>query len=370
MSHSKEREEKICLNCGAQLTGRYCHICGQENIEPKESLWHLVSHFFEDITHFDGKFFSTVKYLLFKPGFLSREYLQGRRASYLHPIRMYVFTSAFFFLIFFSFYKTNEIAVTVNDSRAEILKSLQKNKANLTASLTALEGNAKIAVEKKIRDVEDDIQLLQIDSTAKNRLKSLDYSFNIISFKDEDSRKKYQTVKEYDSLQKALPESRRDGFIMRRLERQNLHLKEKYKNDGKAILDAVGENFLHHFPQMLFVSLPLFALLLKLLYVRRKNIFYVNHAIYSIHLYCACFIIILGGLWMTSIFGWFNLPMPRWLNVVLVLLTFFYLYKSQRNFYGQRRAKTILKFLLLLLLSLIVMVVLFFCFLIFSTFTI
>ena len=102
VSHLKERTEKICLNCKAELIGRYCHVCGQENLEPKETVWHLVQHFFNDITHFDGKFFSTVKYLLRKPGFLSREYMAGRRASYLNPVRMYVFTSAIFFLILFS----------------------------------------------------------------------------------------------------------------------------------------------------------------------------------------------------------------------------------------------------------------------------
>ena len=108
MSHLKERREKNCLNCNAQLQGKYCHICGQENIEPKETVWHLVSHFFQDITHFDGKFFSTLKLLIFRPGFLSKEYVAGRRASYLNPIRMYVFTSDFFFLIFFTIYNPEE----------------------------------------------------------------------------------------------------------------------------------------------------------------------------------------------------------------------------------------------------------------------
>ncbi len=72
MSHSKERHEKICLNCNAELTGRYCHVCEQENIEPKETVWGLVSHFFYDITHFDGKFFSTARYLITKPGFFTQ----------------------------------------------------------------------------------------------------------------------------------------------------------------------------------------------------------------------------------------------------------------------------------------------------------
>src|SRR4029079_8070293 len=93
------------------IHGRYCHVCGQQNLEPKESVWHLVSHFFNDITHFDGKFFTTLKYLLLKPGFLSREYIKGRRSSYLDPVRMYVFTSAIFFLLFFAFFYSEKASV-------------------------------------------------------------------------------------------------------------------------------------------------------------------------------------------------------------------------------------------------------------------
>ncbi|MCW3112565.1 MAG: hypothetical protein JWR18_961 [Segetibacter sp.] len=69
MSHFKERKEKNCLNCNAQVQGRYCQVCGQENVEPKETFGHLVTHLIYDITHLDGKFFSSLKYLLFKPGF-------------------------------------------------------------------------------------------------------------------------------------------------------------------------------------------------------------------------------------------------------------------------------------------------------------
>src|SRR5437868_15419462 len=113
MSHFHERKEKICLNCGTVIIGRYCHKCGQENIEPREGVWHLVSHFFSDITHFDGKFFTSLKDLVSRPGFLSKEYMRGKRARYLNPIRMYLFTSFIFFLVFFSLYnidQTNAIA--------------------------------------------------------------------------------------------------------------------------------------------------------------------------------------------------------------------------------------------------------------------
>src|SRR3990170_1171261 len=115
MSHRPERKEKNCLNCGTTVHGKYCHICGQENVEPKETFWGMTTHFFNDITHFDGKFFTTLKDLLIRPGFLSAEYIKGRRMSYLNPVRMYVFTSAIFFLIFFSVSDPKEAFKQVDD---------------------------------------------------------------------------------------------------------------------------------------------------------------------------------------------------------------------------------------------------------------
>jgi len=173
---------------------------------------------------------------------------------------------------------------------------------------------------------------------------------------------------EYDSIQASLQESNRDGFLKRAIKRQDIHLNEKYKGDGSAILKAVTNKFIHFFPQMLFISLPLFGLLLLLLYVKHKQFFYVNHVIYSIHLYCALFIIILIGLWLNSILTAITHSEHDWIGSSFTLAGFFYIYKSMRNFYGQRRAITILKYILLLLLSLFVMVLLFAIFFLFSAF--
>ncbi|MBP6432264.1 MAG: DUF3667 domain-containing protein, partial [Ferruginibacter sp.] len=87
MGHHQQRKENNCLNCNAVVTDRFCSICGQENIVVKESFWGIISHFFKDITHYDGKFLSTLKYLLFRPGFLPAEFLRGRRVAYLNPTR-------------------------------------------------------------------------------------------------------------------------------------------------------------------------------------------------------------------------------------------------------------------------------------------
>ncbi len=102
MSSLKLRKEKNCLNCGHTVEESYCTHCGQENIELKENAWHMIVHAVADYFHFEHKFFGTLKPLLFKPGKLTAEYVAGKRASFLHPIKLYIFISIVFFIVVFS----------------------------------------------------------------------------------------------------------------------------------------------------------------------------------------------------------------------------------------------------------------------------
>lgn len=374
MSHQKERQEKNCLNCNAEVLGRFCQVCGQENIETKESFWSLATHFVYDITHFDGKFFSTLKYLLFRPGFLSQEYLRGRRIAYLHPIRMYVFTSAIFFLILFSFYqKASESIVRINDKEkttAGVIKELEDKRTALVSSLPLLPdsirlGAPRIKINQQINQIDKDIQTIKKDSTQRDKVISLQDDNNSFEFGEDDYKGAYN-AKAYDSIQNSLPPSKRKNFIVASLQRQNLILKEKY---GDEMNNVVLEKFRHMFPQMLFVSLPFFALFLTLLYIRKKELFFVNHAVFTIHLYCATFILILGSLWVGSILEWAHLK-SNISNVIFSILTMFYWYKAFRNFYTQSRKKTVLKYGLLFFLTIFLILLLFLTFLAFSYFTI
>ena len=376
--------------------GRYCQNCGQENTEPKETVWGLVSHFFNDITHFDGKFFNTVKYLITKPGFLSTAYLQGRRASYLHPIRMYVFTSAFFFIIFFSLFNP-ETLIKGNKSREEELKELKQASADLqekmagtkdtvlTAamqrSLSHIDGHATI-LERQIAESKngDTVKRLRkkqlLDSVRKNlatnpavprgvveKLPEIDSIAKFSKEKEEDMGSNtniqfdYRSGIAYDSVQKELPPDKRDGWFKRGLEHKATLLNAQSGNNKKEAFALLMEKFLHTLPQALFVSLPVFALILLMLYARRK-FYYVDHGIFAIHLYCANFIFLLlyfgfDKLKITSGWGWLET-----IKDLLVLGIFFYLYKAMRKFYGQGRGKTILKFAVLNFFSFIVVSVL------------
>jgi hypothetical protein len=343
MSHLHERSEKICLNCGSELTGRFCHNCGQENLEPKESFSHLVRHFFEDFTHFDGKFFRTIKVLLLKPGFLTEEYLKGKRASYLNPIRMYLFISAAFFLIYMSFFiphtdpvKIKETSTKAEERRKERSKKIQAGMGKIIAGVDSLkleEEEEKPMAREAFHNTR--LYLDSLDDAGKN-----DTIDNNSGFFGEDSP---NSLVEYDSLQKTLPEKERDGKIERYFSRKFYKASDYGRENPGELKHRIAENYYHSLPYMLFISLPLIALLLRLLYIRRKQFFYVSHIIFTLHLYCSIFILILLLITARQLPGKWHLI---WLIPFFGIIV--YIYKAMRRFYKQKRFKTFVKFFLFL----------------------
>ena len=402
MSHLKERKEKVCLNCKADLVGRYCHVCGQENLEPKETVWHLVQHFFNDITHFDGKFFETVKYLMLKPGFLSKEYMAGRRMSYLNPIRMYVFTSAIFFIILFSLKKPEDMIGS--NAKPKSLSQLQAKRADLAKAISSRDDddgdnsealrkvNVQLAVIRKIygdstkrtfskseldeltlQGYNDSLVAAGVSAEDRKRIEKYvkviqnpETGMEIMGVNTGD----YKTAEEYDSAEQKLPEDMRDGWLKRRIVHRAIALNEEYHADKARFKEHLIENIMHSFPKILFVSLPIFAMILNILYFRHKQYLYVDHGIFTIHLYCATFILLLVAMLLGQLEG---VVAWGWLRTILVLLIvavciymLIYLYKAMRGFYQQRRAKTFVKYFIVFSVATVINIFLFFVFLIIS----
>jgi hypothetical protein len=88
-----------CANCNALLSGPYCSSCGQRADTQAHSLGHFIGEAAELLTHADSRVWGTLWPLLARPGFLTREYFQGRRARYLQPFRLYLITSVLFFVL-------------------------------------------------------------------------------------------------------------------------------------------------------------------------------------------------------------------------------------------------------------------------------
>lgn len=331
MSSVKLRKEKDCLNCGHLVEEHFCPKCGQENIIVKEDALHMVIHAIADYFHFEHKFFGTMKPLLLKPGKLTKQYVEGKRVSFIHPIRLYIFVSIVFFIAIFSGQKENPIEVekpttplTAKDSLTnEKVKSMEQ-----ALSYVPISGKLKDSIlnEAKLEALKDTTKTT-ITTTAKKKNRSK-WGGEWLS--------KDTTVAQYEKTQTALPKAQRDGFIKHYFTKRIIEV-NKYPNPGEKF----KEDLLHNIPKMMFLLLPLFALILKLVYIN-KNRFYYEHIIYSFHLHSAIFLSVLAMMFLRWLFG-FVINIEGWLEFFCTIYIIWYIYRSLRTFYGSKRWITLLK---------------------------
>lgn len=328
MSRHHLRHDKTCLNCGFVVEERFCSRCGQENTEPKESIGHLIGHFFADITHFDSKIFITLKDLVLRPGFLTREYMTGRRLQYLNPIRMYVFISAVFFLVVFAANEEEKKEVVTDEShttnvfRQRFADSLRDGSKDPSRAHV----NREIATR------------LDTAAAAKPTDESAFFSFGsggkiVIDL----TENKYTSLREYDSIQPHLPDSSRNtgfwGWVLRR----NVQLKEEH---GGRSHTHVEENLQHMIPKIMFVLLPLFALFTSWFYSRKKY-YYVQHAIFSIHYHSFVFLLFFVAMLITKPIESYKVVMGIGLGAFTLALV--YLVAALRGMYRQAVWLSLLK---------------------------
>jgi hypothetical protein len=269
MSHKKYRQETNCLNCGAEVTGKFCSNCGQENLETKEDFFHLVGHFISDYFHFDSKFFRSLIPLFTKPGFLTQEYWAGRRTRYIHPLRLFFFVTIVFVLSTNAFYKhyNSELKNTFFHSDSTLMKLDDKY-------LSTLNDSSRILLPGKT------------DSVFVWRLK-----------KDK--------VKDARQLKKM-----------------------------QAGLDVVFTNLKY----ITFFLLPVYALIFRFLYFRRKS-FYVDHLAYTMHLQTFGYSILSLTLLLPLMF---SIPLDVVQKISFTII-FVYIGFSLHYLYRQQWWKTILK---------------------------
>lgn len=391
MSAHKLRKEKNCLNCNALVAGRFCQVCGQENIEPDETFWQLCVHFVADLFHYDGKFFRTIRFLLLRPAFVTKEYISGRRASYLHPIRLYIFTSAVFFIFFFTVIANPEQtdqSIQAITQREELSSELEELDAAYTAKLAGIKDSSeRKEIKAKLLRIEQAMQILEIDSvknlsnveaivkemsTGKdvtddsaaganadtlqfNVSGNGDSAFNVIGDKNLPA-----TVEAYRLQQASLPKDRQDGWLSSWFNEKQIEINAAYKKDSKFFLKNVTDNFLHALPKMLFISLPLVAFIFHIMYLRKKHKHrqYVHHGVFTIHLYVMIFLLLFFIYSLSELKDISDWSVFGLLGNILSIAILYHIYKSMRNFYGQGRAKTIVKFFIAMILTSLVLVIL------------
>lgn len=169
----------------------------------------------------------------------------------------------------------------------------------------------------------------------------------------------YRNREAYDSVQQTLTTQKRDPWYKRIANYRQMMINEEYDGDAGKYFISVIDRFIHSFPTLLFVSLPLLALLLRLIYRKREKTNVAHHGIFLIHVYIFSFLVmiiyfLLGAIQNTLEWNWM-----AWLKLILVLGLLNYYYRAMRGFYMEGKGKTFVKYILFMLGSFVILLLIF-----------
>lgn len=309
-----------CLNCGNPVSGQnFCPECGQENRPQHLSMKILAEDFLSNYFAFDSKLGRSLHHFFLRPGYLTRRFNEGKRVRYVHPFRLYLVISVFFFFLL------------------SYLLSLQMEEASIQR-ITA-EDSAPIRVVRS-----------QGDSVARAELKELQRQ-NPGLLPPSDSVSLAENEAEDMGFKKVLGwlgnEELTDDMVM-----DSLSIYTKAENDPsfrlfvhqsrrvvQKDLDVFVPYVLKNLPLMMFLLLPVFALYLKILFRNKPNL-YIQHIIHALHLHSMAFLL----LTLFLLTGWLSNTYFFWITFLLVSV---YAFLSIRNVYQQRWLRSLWKFMLL-----------------------
>lgn len=299
MGHHHLRQDRECENCGYIVDIAYCSRCGQKNTETRQSFGYFIIHFIEDFTHYDGAFWKTIKYLLFRPARLTIEYLQGYRQRYVPPVKLYIFISFACFLI---------IAGMLSASDDEAINNTPVPQNNST-----------------------EVFGVTVDGI------------------------KYTSVKQLDSVQETLPDEKKMNFL-------DYWVTKKQIKRGKEIgtVDTTDTRFLAKvvslLPKVLFIYMPVFAFWLWLFHGKKRWYFF-EHGIFTLHYFSFLLLIYTIEIVTESFVGLFireevTSTMSQILGLTVSVYAFFYFFRAHRKMYGETWIISSLKSLALFFINL------------------
>lgn len=296
--HTRRTPDRPCLNCGDASVGFFCPTCGQRKVDVRVSLRRMLMEVMDDQLSLNSTLPRTVGALIFRPGHLTREYVQGRIMRYIPPFRLYLVTSLVFFVLLPLVPGMENLNISEQDeAKADSIRIAMEVDSVLLARARATGGDTTEFVK-----------------AAQGREKS-GSSFRM-------------TIG---------PDTSRVIAPLRPIAR---HMKETEKRlnamSRREAIRTMRDAFLDNAPMGIFVMMPLFALILKLLYYRRKR-FYVEHFVFALHVHALAFLLLTVML----------LARLDWLSAVLSVWFMVALFVAMKRVYGQGYLKTLLKYFLL-----------------------
>ena len=328
--HTSDADHPECLNCGTRLRGQYCGHCGQRARSRLISMWQLTQEAFGDLFELDSRLWRTIIPLLLRPGRLTRDYLEGRRARYMPPFRTYLVLSVIFFVV--AFFDPRDDLGLLFEPQAE--PPAEQSEAEREE---ALEDAAAAVRELNVEGVLSDEQ-------AEDVLQEIEQSDgpDVTLFGDDEGGLNVR----YDSDSgecivtgaDRLPE-----WLQRRLTPERLKTTcERIAADEGSYY---GELLLDNVPIALILLLPLMALVLKVLYPLSRR-YFVEHLLFFIHFHAFFFLVLTLQVLYAGVGHWIGFP--EWLVVLPIVAASFYipvyLYKAMRLVYGQGHLLTLLKY--------------------------
>ena len=257
-----------CLNCGTELRGPFCYFCGQPDRNFMRFFPVLLRDLMEDLFDLDSRFVRTMKPLLFKPGRLTRDYMEGRRFRYAPPMRLYIFSSIVFFLlaalmssdlITIQAAPGNDLSISIADAPASKQQEVQDVLDQLPAD-----------VRKKI-----DEEKLVISNEKKGDVgfKSSDIQFNEKPWDRETNPVDIKWLPDWinDRINDEIENSP--------------HKAEQINANPNLIVDKVFDIL----PATMFVLLPVVALIFKFWYLFARR-YYIEHLIFALHNHAFLFV--------------------------------------------------------------------------------
>jgi hypothetical protein len=281
-----------CENCGTLLHGHWCSQCGQPAIDYRRSFGHVIGDVLDSFLNWDSKIIATIGYLLIKPWRLTNEFLAGHRVRYLNPLRLYLLASVLFFFVV-------NYAVRRVETNSDFEPIVLNDETQFTPNdVHEPKPDATPPIDKTDENDNDEQPPLIIGRDSRN------------------------------------PTAFEEWFKQKIEEKIGRH-----GSKGRFFLRSLMENL----PYMMLASIPLFAFVLKMLYVFRR-IFYIDHLIYALHIHSFAYVVTLV-IWGVGL--GLSRAYPSLLPLVLFLLittAVIQIFLSIRKVYRQGWITTIFKF--------------------------
>lgn len=395
--------ERRCANCGIVLLGEHCYACGQPTKGLVRHFGSIIGDFMDSVFELDSRILRTLGPLLFKPGNLSLEYFEGRRVRYVSPVRLFVFLSLFAFFAAqlrfdFAFNEPAPVATTSAGERAdeadasdagtdagreaptpdETADDLKLNSDGTVdgRQVAGMRSATTVAEVERLRD--EAVAELEAARAKGTGIPGVDFGVGIgMDVAEEAVRKEAQRrIAEIDKalaagepVPVAAPVQMSDtlsfngepwhpvdnplqidwlgsagnSWLNAQVGRAQENI-ERIKKDPNLLQSA----FLSMVPTTLFILLPLFAVLLKIMYVFKKRL-YMEHLIVALHSHsflCGSLLLVVildalsawtsGWAWLSRPLGWMEIALLCWMPVYLLIM--------QKRVYRQGWIMTLFKY--------------------------